>query len=377
MDALTSEAGAVPPSVFVEALLKTGFSPDAYRDACDDLRHMTPGEALGHYLRHGIFEARRFPFEVKQHALVELAALHFGNADFKAQLLADVARNMLRDLAQPWDAAIAECWATISSLVEYGAHPYFITGDSHSTHYVIAEAQGSEWLMPIHLLCHGGSAHGLGKSGSRTGYGEQLRQSIDVIRSLPGAHNLPFLIQFGQVDIEFVYNFRRAKENRRKLDLDGYRWFCSETEHYYTTYLRSVFDQKERANVFVISVFPPALSDEALRRGILNDVIVRAETGMTQEEMAVELRRLELANLRERTEIHREYNKAMNDACISNGFCFVDGYTPFLGTDGLVDEQYLIPEAYGFDHHLDSRRTRPIVASLIWDIVRREPPRAG
>jgi hypothetical protein len=137
------------------------------------------------------------------------------------------------------------------------------------------------------------------------------------------------------------------------------------------TYLASVFDRPQRHKVFAISVFPPALSDEAWRSGELNDVIVRVESGMTQEEMAAAIRLLEKADLRQRTDVHRDYNRSLRDACKSYGFSFVDGFTPFLGSDGLADQQFLNPDAYGFDHHLDSRRTRPNVASLIWGIVRK------
>ena len=341
--AVTAEPSPVPPSVLVEALLKAGFSPEAYRDACDDLRSMPPGQALGHYLQHGIFEARRFPFEVNQHAFLELAGLPFGNAEHKAQLLADVGRNMLRELAQPWGAAIAERWATISGLMPHGVRPYFIAGDSHSSHYAIAEAHGSEWLLPIHMLCHAGSARGLGNPSSTTGYGEQLRQSVDDIRSLPGTRDLPFLIQFGQVDIEFVHHFHRIRDNRRKLDLEAYRWFCAETVTRYMTYLTSLFEPAQRGNIFVISVFPPALSDQAWRHGHLNDVVVRVETGMTQQEMAAGIRTLEVANLQQRTEMHEYCNELLRNACGSHGFGFVDGFTPFLGPDRVADRKYPEP----------------------------------
>jgi hypothetical protein len=197
MQALTAGASGMPASVHVEALLKTGFSPEAYRDACGDLRDadLSAEQALGHYLRHGILEARRFPFEVNQQAFLELAGLPFGNAEFKAQLLADVGRNMLRDLAHPWGPAITARWPAISGLLRQGARPYFIAGDSHSTHYAIAEARGREWLLPIHMLCHAGSARGLGNPNSTTGYGEQLRQAVDVMRSLPLRSAVPHTIR--------------------------------------------------------------------------------------------------------------------------------------------------------------------------------------
>ena len=374
-----AEASGAPSPAMVDALLRTGFSAEAYRDACGDLRdaHMTTEEAISHYLRHGIFEARRFPFEVNQYALLELAQFPFRSAGFKAQLLADVTRNLLKDLAQPFGPGIAERWAAISGLMHHGARPYFVVGDSHSTQYVITDGHDGEWLLPIHMLCHAGSARGLGNPNSTTGYGEQLRQSLGVIRSLPGACDLPFLIQFGQVDIEFVHHFHRVRDNKRRLDLDAYLWFCSETVFRYTNYLASVFPAPNRNNAFVLSVFPPALSDEAWRGGKLNDVIVRVETGMTQAEMAAGIRLLDVANLKQRTAVHRSYNIWLHNACESYGFRYIDVFSPFLGPDGLIDQKYLNPEAYGFDHHLDLRRTHPVVADLIWRIMRKETFRAG
>jgi hypothetical protein len=371
VDAFALEVDPVPSAAFVEALLKTGFSPEAYRDAHHDLREfgVTATQALRHYLHHGIFESRQVDLQLNREALLELAALPLGNRPFKAQLLAELSVSMLGTCSVPFGPVIAERWATINSLKPHGAHLYFIAGDSHSSQYAIAGRRGDEWLMPLHLLCHGGSARGLGNSNSVTGFGDALRQAVQAIRSLPGADVAPFLIQFGQVDIEFVHHFHRVRDEQRMLDLDAYRWFCVETVKRYVDYLVSLFEPSWRSRVYVLSVFPPVLSDDAWRRGVLNDVIIRDEMGMTQEDMAAGIRTLEVANLQQRTAIHEHFNKLLGSACASHGFCFIDGFTPFLGADGLADQQYAQPEAFGFDHHLDARRTRPIVEEIVWTIV--------
>jgi hypothetical protein len=112
------------------------------------------------------------------------------------------------------------------------------------------------------------------------------------------------------------------------------------------------------------------LTDDAWRRGHLNYDIVWRETDMSLEQLSAGIRELEIADLRQRTAIHAHYNDLLRAGCRRHGFGFVDSFTPFLGSDGVVDPNYAIAEARGFDHHLDSRRTYDVLSNLIWEIMR-------
>lgn len=112
------------------------------------------------------------------------------------------------------------------------------------------------------------------------------------------------------------------------------------------------------------------LTDDAWRRGHLNYDIVWRETDMSLEQLSAGIRDLEIADLRQRTAIHAHYNDLLRAGCRRHGFGFVDSFTPFLGSDGVVDPNYAIAEARGFDHHLDLRRTYDVLSNLIWEIMR-------
>ena len=270
--AFASECAPVPAEVFVDALLKTGFSPEAYRDAYGDLRErgMDATSALRHYIRFGLHEHQPVPIGLNWPALADLARLpRWGDADFRARLLTSLLGHSLKDVSHPFDPVITELWPIVSNLAR--ARPYFIAGDSHSGHFAMTGWRTGDWLLAMHLICHGGSARGLGNPASRSGYGEHLRRVVRSIGGLPGADRAPFLLQFGQVDIEFVYHFHRVRDGRRSLDLGEYRAFCAVTIERYLAFVTSLFAPTDRSTVFLISIFPPALSDDAWRRGHLND----------------------------------------------------------------------------------------------------------
>jgi hypothetical protein len=119
----------------------------------------------------------------------------------------------------------------------------------------------------------------------------------------------------------------------------------------------------------VVSVFPPAVSDAAWRQGYVNDDIAQREEIMPVAELAAGIRALEIADLRQRTGIHAYYNAGLRAACRRHGFRFVDSFTPFIGADGLVDPRYVVPEANGAEHHLDSRATYGAIAQSIWPCI--------
>lgn len=366
--AFAADCAPLPAADFVRALLRTGFSPEAYRDAYGDLVALNwdATQALAHYLRHGLDERRRAPMTLDPQALLAFARLGPCDSGLKPRLLTALAEHLFDNIDHPYGAVITERWPVIGALARAGARPYFVAGDSHSNQYRLGGTRDSSWLLPIHLLCTGGSARGLGNPASRSGYGAHLRQALRGIDTLPGAADLPFLLQFGQVDIEFVHHYQRARDGKWALSLDDYRAFCDATLERYLAFITDLFPSSDRARVFVVSVFPPALSDDAWRQGYVNDDIARREDAPPAAELSAAIRLLRIADLRQRTEMHAHYNAGLRAACRRLGFRFVDGFTPFLGADGLVDPRYVVPEAGGAEHHLDSRQTYGTLATLIW-----------
>ena len=361
----------VPSAQFIGLLLRAGFSAEAYRAAWGDLsaRDFSATHIVWQYFRHGLGERRHAPLTLDRDALIELARLPLNDAGFKAKLLSELAGHMFDGVGHPFGGALMERWPTIRALIGEAARPYIIAGDSHSHLFNLTGARGSEWLLPIHLLCTGGSAAGLANPVSRSGYGGHLRQAVQAMEALPGAEEVPFLLQFGQVDIEFVYHFRRARDGRRALDLEDYRTFCGAALEQYIGFVTGLFPPGRRHRVFLISVFPPALSDAAWHQGYINADIVQREAFGSPESVAAGIRDLEIANLAQRTQIHAGYNSLLWDACQRHGFRFIDAFTAFLGPEGVVHRRYVSPEAGGAEHHLNSRMTYDIVAERVWQCI--------
>ena len=352
-------------------LLRAGFSIEAYRNSDDDpyLKRLSDTDVLWHFLRHGLDERRRAPLTLDRDAFVALARLPLGDRPFRAKLLSSLGSHLLDGVDHPFGQAFVERWPTVLALMGEGARPYFLAGDSHSNLYNLTGDRNGEWLLPLHMLCTAGSASGLSNPRSVSGYGAHLRQAVRQIDPLPRARELPFLMQFGQVDLEFVHHYQRARNGERTLKLDDYRTFCAATVESYMGFATRMFRPRQRANVFLVSVFPPVLSDAALKRGYLNEDIARREGAGPPEELRQALLALEFADLTQRTRIHAEFNHLLSGSCERHGFGFVDGFTPFLGANGLTHPEYVDPDKHGAEHHLDSRRTHDAATTLIWQCI--------
>lgn len=370
-DHFASLCAPVPAAEFIGILARTGFSPLAYVAHYGDLaaRNWDANEALHHYFRYGLAERRDAPMTLDWGALVELAYLPIQDTAFRARLLSTLARHLFDGCPHPGSPAFTERWQVVEVLADLGGRPYFIAGDSHSNLWALTGINDPAWLLPVHLLYTGASALGLGNAASRSGYGTLIRWAVDAVAALPGGDRVPFLLQFGQVDIEFVYHYRRIRDGKLALDLDDYRGFCDLVADRYVAFLESVFAAERRRHVHVLSVFPPALSDEAWKQGYANADIVARETDRTLSEIADSVRGLRVASLPQRTGIHAYFNGRLADACQRLGFQWTDAFMPFLGPDGLVDQRYVVPEAGGAEHHLDGRQTSNVLERLVWEAI--------
>jgi len=369
--AFGSLCAPVPAVDFIRLLEQAGFSAEAYRDAYPDFAGLNwgPKQAVSHFFHYGLDERRVAPLTLDRQALVALARLPIHNGAFKARLLTAPGGHLFNTIDRCDVASIAERWPTVRALAREAACPYFVAGDSHSRQYALTGARDDTWLLPIHLLYTGGSAAGLGNSASHSGYGFLMRQAVQVIGELPGADEIPFLIQFGQVDIEFVYHFRRVRDGERKFSLMRYHAFCDRLLEQYIQFVIELFCSPARLRPCLVSVFPPALSDAAWHQGYVNAEIVQRETTASTDDLRAGIRELEIASLRQRTDAHVYYNDRLRAECLRNGFGFIDSTTPFLGVGGTVDPHFVNPDWDGAEHHLDYRRTYDTICKLIWHCI--------
>lgn len=215
----------------------------------------------------------------------------------------------------------------------------------------------------MHLLCTGASARGLGNIASRTGYGARVTGFLRALAALPQPP--PVLFVFGQVDVEFVFTFKRLEG--RAPDFAA---FCAETVSRYVGFLAAALPDRLRPRAEVAAVFPPALNDLAWRDGYVNAHIAELHGQLDPASLSNQLKALQIPSLRERTAQHALFNRMLEEKCLRDGLGFVDTFTPLL-SNGVADPSFLGPSA-GADHHLGWRAVREPIVDLLWRCVLRD-----
>lgn len=363
--------GVAEPERFLTLLREAGFSAEDYRQTYDDLIAGCPDAeiAMAHFLSHGIQERRSFPIELVPEPANQLWRLKVENPEYVVSLLEALTASHVGSwiFASEADQAIRKLRPLVP-LRESGCRPFVVIGDSHSHLFRRASIKGPEWFASLHLLCSAGSALGLANPMSRSGYSNHIRHFVAQLEEIPGANNIPLLFEFGQVDVEFVYNFRRIRDKIAKFDMGYYEQFCAESVAAYCKFLTSTFPEGKRDNVFVLSIFPPALSDRSWEDGYINDHIVSLEADRSKEEIAEAVRQVEIPNISIRTNLHHYYNEELKKKCKYLGFSFRDCFTPFLGEGNVLDMSF-VPLGKGSDHHLEYDPTTSQITEILWSIM--------
>ena len=175
--------------------------------------------------------------------------------------------------------------------------PFAVVGDSHSTHLVRRGRRGSRWLLPLHLLCTGASARGLINPEAAAGAGARVRRFLEWLAPTP----MPTAFMFGQVDVEFVFTFKRLETGLTRFDPAAFDAFAAETVARYLAFLSQATPPELKGSALVAGVFPPALSDAAWRQGYVNAHIADLHGPADAAGLAERLAALEIPTLSERT----------------------------------------------------------------------------
>ena len=361
-------AGFAPTTAtaLIEALDACGFDAAGYRDMHKDLttRGMSADEAWVHYFRHGCKEGRRFPARAGMDSYGPLIRLPVADPEARRTVLWRFLENrqIMAGDAVDWNVDVA---GSAAALFAAGALPYVIVGDSHSHCYGKTVIHAGRLLVPIHMLCLGGSAQGLNNPRSRSGYGPAVldfvrRQGRDAAQS-----EVRFFFKFGQVDAEFVSTFHRRTERQTAFRLADFEAFARSSVNRYEAFLGKVlreFPFPDR--IKVLGVFPPALADAVWRAGYVTAHIGFLETGEDGETLAAEIKQLEIPDLLTRTRMHGLYNGLLQIMCARLGVTFVDDCAPLLSGNGVVDRAWT-GDHEGRNHHLSPDALLPITGMLI------------
>lgn len=220
------------------------------------------------------------------------------------------------------------------------------------------------WLLPIWSLETGASARGLLGEG-RSGAGPRVRAALDRLLALDG---VPVLVKFGQIDVEFVHVFKRLAAGETAFDAAAFEAFADQTLERYLAFLTMTVPAAARSRVRAMSLFPPALSDEAWRSGYLNAHITDVHGPPDRQSLVAGLARLEIPSRSRRTALHATFNSRLQAAVEAEGFLFGDDFSPWLGPRGCIDPRWLGP-AGGRDHHLDHHAARRRMLDRLWSIL--------
>lgn len=330
---------------FAAALLQLGFDSDAYRRHVPALAPLSDADLAAHYDVSGRVE--RYPIRFG----VELTE---GHRRIDAMGLPDDARTLLRhDLAAAalratdvFGRDLAELQALLRPSPAY--RPLVVIGDSHAMLYLSEDVLRSASLLPVPFLCTGASARGLGNPASRGRAGERIAARLVELEGDLGAAAI--LLKFGQVDLEFVHDYRRIRDGGRPFDLAEATAFAEESVRRYVDFLAGLA-RRTRAPLVVTAALPPALSDEALRAGYLNAHIAELHANLDVEALRQALQALDMPDWKTRTQLAAVFNRTLAVACDAAGLIFYDDFTPLVGDDGVIDPA-LIAWHGGTDHHL-------------------------
>lgn len=252
-----------------------------------------------------------------------------------------------------------------------GGLPLAVVGDSHSTHLVRRSRREGRWLLPLHRLCTGASARGLANPESAAGAGAAVRAFLALLGETP----MPVLFKFGQVDLEFVFTFKRLERRAQAFEAAAFEAFAAETVERYLAFLVEATPAALKPHALVAGVFPPALSDAAWRQGYVNAHIADLHGPADSERLAARLAELEIPSLAERTRLHAGFNARLYAAARQAGFGVFDGFDSLLGPGGVLAPA-LLGRAGGANHHLGYRASRGPLVEQLWAAAE-EPASAG
>ena len=350
----------------LNAAEQAGFSAAAYYDANPDLGNSfgSASRAALHFLAVAQSERRSFPIDLDFKGLRALSELPVANRALLNGVVASLVMAWLYRPGESFERMMERASPHLAAFRLIGARPYVLIGDSHSMLYRRSTAFEDCWLLPLHCDCSGGSAIGLFNPFSRSGYRQRIHAVMPLIEGIKGASSCPILFQFGQVDMEFVYPFRRIASGVTAFDQANFDEFVQSSITAYVGFLAEMIPRDRRPMVDVLAIFPPALADHVLRDGYVNEHVTSIEAAIEPDALKTQLKRLEWPGLAHRTRLHRQYNALLSSAAAESGFTTVSDFDRLVAVDGVVDRHFTAIQN-GRDHHLDFGPTEGLAETIL------------
>jgi hypothetical protein len=332
------------PDDIMAFLRRYGFDGAAYAARSPDLLSFSPDAAMRHFAEHGWREARLPTFPQRAADILRLL-----REEWTAPWMRHVGRMAIGRII--WDASHgADQAARLPALIDLMSGdphhiPALMIGDSHAAFLTYAPAMMEGGILPAPIICTGGSARGLNNPHSITDYGGLILGRLEALDRL--LLHRPVLFKFGQVDIEFLFDMQRIRDGRTRYDPDEAHGFITESVDRYAKFL-DLCRSTCLGRIMVMSIFPPTLSDEAVRGGYINAHIAALDAARDAEALKRQLIALEQPDQKARTALARFSNARLEEACARLSLPFLTEFDALLNKEGVADHVMANPH----DHHL-------------------------
>jgi len=361
---------------FYHLLINNGFDEQGYYLNHPHLQPLanTPLAFFLHFANEGILNRLYFqPKNVNRDFLTILNELYqtfIENKFYKLALVANFACSFMNERlfhdravtgATAREAADLFSNADIQTLLmckAFGALPYFVMGDSHSRlyqHHGLLSDNG--WLLPIAMTCRGGSARGLANTHSRFKYGNRLQLFFQRIQPVI-EQGIKCFFKFGQVDIEYLFNFKWSQEGYQKFDEEKFVTYTDTSIQRYIEFLSQLVPPHLRQHTFVCSVSLPVLADSICKKIYLEGIFAfNPESQREIEKLCPTFYQMEVPNLQGRSQLHLNFNQRLQHKAAELGFPFANDAILFIDEKTQVVKEIYTTQSAGLDVHLD--RTEP------------------
>jgi hypothetical protein len=325
---------------------------------------------------------RGFPIDLNFHGLEDIANLKIVNKRHVASLL----RNLVQAKID-YDRSILKdefFWTQALRVLSRLGHVALFFGDSHTRVFRQTIRYGRRFIIPLNILCGGGSASGLPNKNSRSGYGVLLEDCLKAIAQASQSTGVtaPLCFAFGQVDAEFVHTYRRLKRKELSFIDDEFKAFCRDVAPRYVAWVKEVAPQ----GAFIVGVNPPCLNDPFVHDAYLIQMQVYLRGGVADvrdedsfDSLLADFDSLTFPDKKTRTGNHRTLNLCLQAEAQRLGVAYIDSFDRFLGSDGCISPRYasaneggvLRPGVDGKDIHIGGRDALQIQAALAKKILGR------
>ena len=353
------------------ALRAAGFVEEDYFHANPDLRlaFSSAGRATLHFLATVKLERRKFPIKPRP---AGLAAIHGLPSDDRTMIAGLLASLLDAGTGDPRPEDLPGLWPDIQAARRLGGRPYVILGDANADWYRRSTVQGGDWLLPLHFGCDG-AAMDLGDPRARASQGARVRAVVEQVFEREQDAEIPILIQFGQVDLEFSQPLQRVQAGGERFDRQAFDAFAAASVAAYAGFLEALIPPARRANVVVLGVFPPAIGDQSLGRGYGHDRIAALAGLNDSEALRAGLARLQWPDLRHRTRLHADYNALLEETVCRAGFRFASDFASLLSRQATLDQRFTRLDPSG-DRGLDFWSTETLLSDTVWRLLEPERP---